>query len=304
MRHLGRHMRIGLAAALATCAAALAPRGGIRRRRLRPAARGLAARRQRLHVQADRGAPGAGRPRARHLRGRGRQLGDRVAEVQGRRLLRLRARVRQPGHRRHRRLGRPAGALRRRGARRRPERAGFRWSGHSQGGMMPRYYLKFLGGASKVDDLVGLAPSNHGTDNPARPRRGRDVLPRLRPAARRLALPREPQRGRRDPGLRLLHADRDALRRGRHAVHLGLPRPRPPDGQHPAPGRLPGRGDRPPRDAQRRARDPLGPAGARAPGSRGPDAPAELHLARSWTNPAGWWPAGLDVPFVLPRIRV
>ena len=38
--------------------------------------------------------------------------------------------------------------------------------GHSQGGMMPRYYIKFLGGASKVDDLVGLAPSNHGTANP------------------------------------------------------------------------------------------------------------------------------------------
>ena len=36
--------------------------------------------------------------------------------------------------------------------------------GHSQGGMMPRYYLKFLGGASKVGTLVGLAPSNHGTD--------------------------------------------------------------------------------------------------------------------------------------------
>ncbi|WP_139984230.1 esterase/lipase family protein [Nocardioides litoris] len=35
--------------------------------------------------------------------------------------------------------------------------------GHSQGGMMPRYYLKFLGGAAVVDDLVGLAPSNHGT---------------------------------------------------------------------------------------------------------------------------------------------
>ncbi|MFG3229462.1 esterase/lipase family protein [Kitasatospora sp. NPDC048194] len=35
--------------------------------------------------------------------------------------------------------------------------------GHSQGGMMPNYYLKFLGGASKVDTLVGLAPSNHGT---------------------------------------------------------------------------------------------------------------------------------------------
>jgi len=35
--------------------------------------------------------------------------------------------------------------------------------GRSQGGMMPRYYLKFLGGAAKVADLVGLAPSNHGT---------------------------------------------------------------------------------------------------------------------------------------------
>jgi triacylglycerol esterase/lipase EstA (alpha/beta hydrolase family) len=36
--------------------------------------------------------------------------------------------------------------------------------GHSQGGMMPRYYLKYLGGASKVNHLIGLAPSNHGTD--------------------------------------------------------------------------------------------------------------------------------------------
>jgi triacylglycerol esterase/lipase EstA (alpha/beta hydrolase family) len=35
--------------------------------------------------------------------------------------------------------------------------------GHSQGGMMPRYYMKFLGGATKVHTLVGLAPSNHGT---------------------------------------------------------------------------------------------------------------------------------------------
>ncbi len=35
--------------------------------------------------------------------------------------------------------------------------------GHSQGGMMPRYYIKFLGGAAKVHTLIGLAPSNHGT---------------------------------------------------------------------------------------------------------------------------------------------
>ncbi len=35
--------------------------------------------------------------------------------------------------------------------------------GHSQGGMMPRYYISFLGGAAKVDKLVALAPSNYGT---------------------------------------------------------------------------------------------------------------------------------------------
>jgi triacylglycerol esterase/lipase EstA (alpha/beta hydrolase family) len=35
--------------------------------------------------------------------------------------------------------------------------------GHSQGGMMPRYYLRFLGGAATVHLLVGLAPSNQGT---------------------------------------------------------------------------------------------------------------------------------------------
>jgi triacylglycerol lipase len=39
--------------------------------------------------------------------------------------------------------------------------------GHSQGGMMPRYTIKFLGGARKVEDLIGLSPSNHGTMNPA-----------------------------------------------------------------------------------------------------------------------------------------
>jgi triacylglycerol lipase len=38
--------------------------------------------------------------------------------------------------------------------------------GHSEGGLMPRYYIKDLGGASKVSALIGLAPSNHGTTNP------------------------------------------------------------------------------------------------------------------------------------------
>lgn len=39
--------------------------------------------------------------------------------------------------------------------------------GHSEGGMMPRYYIKFLGGTAKVAKLVALSPSNHGTLNPA-----------------------------------------------------------------------------------------------------------------------------------------
>ena len=36
--------------------------------------------------------------------------------------------------------------------------------GWSQGGMMPRYYINNLGGASKVNMLVGFAPSNFGTN--------------------------------------------------------------------------------------------------------------------------------------------
>lgn len=35
--------------------------------------------------------------------------------------------------------------------------------GNSQGGMMPNYYIKRLGGAGKVRTMVGLAPTNHGT---------------------------------------------------------------------------------------------------------------------------------------------
>lgn len=35
--------------------------------------------------------------------------------------------------------------------------------GHSQGGMMSRWYIQFLGGASKVNKLVALAATNKGT---------------------------------------------------------------------------------------------------------------------------------------------
>ena len=78
--------------------------------------------------------------------------------------------------------------------------------GHSQGGMMPRYYLKFLGGAAKVDDLIGLSPSNHGTSNPgALLLDGAGACDSLRPAGHRLGVPDEPERRRRDPGRRRLH---------------------------------------------------------------------------------------------------
>ncbi|GAA3540202.1 alpha/beta fold hydrolase [Amycolatopsis ultiminotia] len=36
--------------------------------------------------------------------------------------------------------------------------------GHSQGGMNPRYWIKNLGGASKIGKLIGLSPSNYGTN--------------------------------------------------------------------------------------------------------------------------------------------
>jgi triacylglycerol lipase len=35
--------------------------------------------------------------------------------------------------------------------------------GHSQGGMMPRWYLRFLKGSRYANELIALAPSNHGT---------------------------------------------------------------------------------------------------------------------------------------------
>jgi len=35
--------------------------------------------------------------------------------------------------------------------------------GWSQGGLMPNYYIKDLGGGSKVNDFVALDPTNHGT---------------------------------------------------------------------------------------------------------------------------------------------
>ncbi|KAI1309517.1 hypothetical protein EDD11_004066 [Mortierella claussenii] len=35
--------------------------------------------------------------------------------------------------------------------------------GHSQGGILGRYWMKYLGGAGKVNRMVGISPINHGT---------------------------------------------------------------------------------------------------------------------------------------------
>ena len=103
--------------------------------------------------------------------------------------------------------------------------------GHSQGGMMPRYYMRFDNGAAKVHTLVGLAPSNHGTTLD-----GLFTLSSYFPGSNaaladcpacaeqqtRLGVHEQAQRGRRHPVRRQLHRDRVAQRRGRHPVHLGV----------------------------------------------------------------------------------
>lgn len=44
--------------------------------------------------------------------------------------------------------------------------------GHSQGGMLGRYVAKLRGKLGVIDDIVGLAPSSHGTTNPLAPHAG------------------------------------------------------------------------------------------------------------------------------------
>lgn len=36
-------------------------------------------------------------------------------------------------------------------------------TGHSQGGILGRYWIKYLGGKGKVNKTIGVSPINHGT---------------------------------------------------------------------------------------------------------------------------------------------
>lgn len=168
--------------------------------------------------------------------------------------------------------------------------------GHSQGGLMPRYYLKFLGGAAKVNTFVGIAPDNHGTTLdgltnllPYFPG-AEDLLSAVTPAlADQIVgsafLTKLNAAWRHRPG-RALHGDRHQVRRGGHAVPLTVPhRIRRPQraAAGPVPGRpLRARGDRPHRP------DRLPRSGQRPrPGTRHHH---ELRLRVQLTAPAGACP--------------
>jgi triacylglycerol esterase/lipase EstA (alpha/beta hydrolase family) len=100
--------------------------------------------------------------------------------------------------------------------------------GHSQGGLLARYYIRFLGGRRTVDDLVGIAPPNHGL-NPGpiftpylQRRRSRCTTGTTSAAGMRagrvhrtggqLAIPAEAQPRRPDARSHLVHHDRNARR--------------------------------------------------------------------------------------------
>ena len=221
------------------------PAAGHLQRDLRLRARQLdrePARRQQLVVQAVGRPSGPGDPGPRHVRRHVRQLAGPLAAAVRQRLLRVRAqlrllqrqrRARHLRDRRHRASAQQLSSFVNRvlaatGA------SKVDLVGHSQGGMMPRYYIKFLGGAAKVHTLVGLAPSNHGTtlnglftlasyfpgsnavlaDCPAcqEQEAGSSFITNLNAG------------GETAPGVEL-HGDRVGERRGGHAVHLGVPAP-------------------------------------------------------------------------------
>jgi hypothetical protein len=112
--------------------------------------------------------------------------------------------------------------------------------GHSQGGMMPRQYIKFEGGLDEVDDLVGLAPVQPRHHPSPRGTAGARV-PGVRGPAYRLAVAPELNAGDETPGGRLVHPGGDEDRRGGHPLHLGLPRSGAAHDERQDPRRLPAR---------------------------------------------------------------
>ncbi|HEU5029486.1 MAG TPA: alpha/beta fold hydrolase [Spirillospora sp.] len=85
--------------------------------------------------------------------------------------------------------------------------------GGSQGGMMPNYYIKRLGGAAKVRTMIGLAPTNHGTTMQGLVELGRSlhVLGLVNDAYRFVGAPTYPEQEEGSDFQKALFADGDTV---------------------------------------------------------------------------------------------
>ncbi|KAB2368167.1 alpha/beta fold hydrolase [Actinomadura montaniterrae] len=85
--------------------------------------------------------------------------------------------------------------------------------GGSQGGMMPNYYIKRLGGAARVRTMIGLAPTNHGTTMQGLVNLGRSlhVLGLVNDAYRFVGAPTYPEQEEGSDFQKALFADGDTV---------------------------------------------------------------------------------------------
>ena len=247
-----------------------------RRARRSPGARHPARRRQRPRLPARRRAPLPRDPRPRHVRRHDRVVEHARARAAVARLLRLGARLREPRDRPDRRLGRASSSTSSSPVLATTGAAKVSLVGHSQGGMLARYVAVRRGRLDVVDDIVGLAPSSHGTTTPLAGPAGGFGCPACAEQAAGSAVHAQGQRAAaRGARARLVHGRHHHPRRGRHAVPVAGAGGRPRDQRDP-PGQVPERPVRARHDRRRPGRDPVDGQRARAPGRGQPALRARL----------------------------